>query len=189
MAEINFNAGITGSDLPGIPHDLPKNPLDRRPDSDNPLLASFFRFSLLRSPSLTYFCQATSLPGINIPSVIQPSVFTQIKHPGGRAEYADLSLNFIVDENLENWLEIHDWILNISSTYDFDHMLENAKDHYSDGMLAITNSSMNPKYIVKFYNMFPNSLSDLTFDSSDGDATPLISTVTFSYDYYEVERT
>ena len=184
----NPHAGITGSDLPGVPPDVKKNILDRQPESDNPILPTFFKFNLLRTPNVSYFCQATSLPGINLPSVVQPSTFTQIKHPGGRAEYGDLSLNFIVDENLNNWLEIHDWIIGISSTYDFDNMIDLAVDHYSDGILAVTNSSMKPKYIVKFYNMFPNSISDLEFNSSDSDATTIIATVTFSYDYYEIER-
>jgi hypothetical protein len=186
---INLHEGLTGSNLPGTPFGLATDAVNRQPDSDNPLLPTFFKFNLLRTPTTTFFCQATNLPGINLPSVIQPSNFTQIKHPGGRAEYGDLSLNFIVDENLQNWLEIHDWIIGISSTYDFDRMIEFPSDHYSDGVLAVTNSSMNPKYIVKFYNMFPNSLSDLSFDSTASEVTPLVSTVSFSYDYYEIEKT
>jgi len=184
----NPNAGITGSDLPGVPPGVKQNILDRQPESDNPMLPTFFKFSLLRTPNTSYFCQATALPGVNLPSVIQTSTFTSIKHPGGRAEYGDLTLNFVVDENLNNWLEIHDWIMGISTTYDFNHMVDLPADHYSDGTLVVTNSSMKPKYIVKFYNMFPNSISDLTFDSTDVDAAPLTATATFSYDYYEIER-
>ena len=90
----------------GVPLDIN----DRTPSNTNMLLSTGFRFLLTRTPNITYYCQSANLPDVNLGEMEQPTRFIPVKHPGNSFTYGDLELGFIVDEDMENWREIHDWM-------------------------------------------------------------------------------
>ena len=52
----------------------------------------------------------TNLPGITLSEAIQNTPFKDISMPGNKLEYEDLSVTFIVDEYLENYTSMHEWL-------------------------------------------------------------------------------
>ena len=71
------------------------SPISAQPDATNPLQPTSFRFFLQKTPEVTYFCQSANIPGISVPPVIQSNVFSDIKQPGDRVEFEDLTVEFI----------------------------------------------------------------------------------------------
>ena len=129
--------GPTGDELFGY-DGLTQDYLGRQPESLNPLLPTYFQFTIKRCPTVTYFCQTANLPGINATPVEQPTRFTNIPHSPGIPEFEDLNVSFIVDENLNNWLEIYDWIRSTVTTK--DHLeYEQSPEHYSDASISLLN--------------------------------------------------
>jgi hypothetical protein len=63
---------------------------------------------------------------------------------------------------------------------------EKIMDIYSDGTLFILNSSNNINFQVKFKDMFPYQLTDLSFDATDVDIEYFTSEVTFKYTIYDI---
>ena len=57
---------------------------------------------------------------------------------------------------------------------------------YSDGVLQILTNTENLQYNVMFKDMFPVSLSDLEFDSTDTDIQYFSASVTFKYSVYTI---
>ena len=182
-------AGPTGDQLAGYDPSsgLSADFLTRQPDNLNPLLPTYFQFSMKRCPHVTFFCQSANLPSISVSVINQPTRFVNIPHAPGVPEFDDLTINFIVDEELTNWMELYEWIR--STVHTDDHReYEKAPEHYTDATLTILNSAMNPKIRVEFYNLLPVNLSGLEFDSTTTSPDALIGTATFRYTNYEITK-
>ena len=58
---------------------------------------------------------------------------------------------------------------------------------YSDATLTVLSSLNNPILRVKFYNMFPITLSDIIFDSAQSADDIISADAVFMYDYFDFE--
>ena len=57
---------------------------------------------------------------------------------------------------------------------------------FSDGTLQVLSNNLTPQFYLKFYGLFPVSLSTLQFDATPSDVDYFTADVTFKYTYYEV---
>ena len=179
--------GSGPSDLPGY-EGTTQDYASRTPDSLNPLLPTYFQFSMKRTPAVTYFCQGVNLPGIEVASIEQPTTFRGIPHSPGIPDYDDLTINFIVDENLSNWLEIYNWMDSTVAAKATQNYEKDVREHYSDATLTILNSAMQPNLRVEFHNILPISLSALEFDSTTTTPESLIATAVFNFTTYSITK-
>ena len=159
--------------------------LDRYPQHMNPLLPTYYRFTIARLPKVTYFCQNASLPTVTMSEVIMPTPFVQIKRPS-KMDFDELSIGFVVDESMGNWLEIFNWMRSVTNVEDYKEFRP-ANTHVSTANLLILNSSKNPKINVRFHDIFPKSLTSIDFTSTVMDPEPFVATATFSYRSYDIE--
>jgi hypothetical protein len=98
-----------------------------------------------------------------------------------------------VDEKMVSWQEMYTWFRsiaspNISQRKELQSQypkIGNRPSYYSDGTLTVLSALNNPILRVQFYNMFPISLSDVNFDSSQSADTIITADASFKYDYYE----
>ena len=159
--------------------------LERYPERINPLLSTYYRFFIARLPNVNYFCQTASLPSVTLSQASIPTRFVNIPTPS-KMGFDELSITFVVDENLKNWLEVYNWMRSASNVSDFKEFRPES-EHRTTASLVITNSIKNPKINVAFYNLFPVTLSSLDFSSTITDPEPLQATCTFSYSHYDIE--
>ena len=97
---------------------------------------------------------------------------------GDTIEYGSFSAEFIVDEELRNYLEIYNWILKNS----------HEELEYSDMTLSILTNQNNTNKQVKFLDATPTSLSDLKFSAQDTSIDYVTCTVDFAYTTFEFIR-
>ena len=168
----------------GVPLDIN----NRNPVNTNLLLSTGFRFLLSRTPHITYFCQSVNLPDISLGEVQQPTRFIPVKHPGSSFTYGDLEVQFIIDENMENWREIHDWMRSLKAVEDFTEYETNTIDHFCDASIVILNSAMKPNLEVTFEKMFPKSLSGIQFSSDAADSSQIVASATFAFTSYDIRK-
>jgi hypothetical protein len=150
------------------------NAFSKQIENRNFLSPLGFKFILTRTPKVDFFANSANIPGINLGVAIQPSYLKDIPIPGDKLSYDDFNLKFIVDENMENYLEIHNWMRGLGypdsiAEYDQWRLSDptNTSDpNVSDATLMIYNSNYNSNIIVKFRGMFPTSLSTIDFDST-----------------------
>jgi hypothetical protein len=150
-----------------------------------------FRFQLNRAPNVEYFCQSATLPTISVQEILQPNPLAQIPRPGDRITYEPFMLKFRVDENMTNYLEIHDWIIGIGHPNDlkqYRDLKQSTGGVYSDGSILILSSNNNPNIRIAFEDMFPLSLSPLSFDVTQSDVEYLEAEVVFRYRQFTVEN-
>ena len=169
------------------------NSQQRQPKTHNQLLPTSYKFVLARAPQLTFYCQSLSLPTISTDTITQESPFTDISNPAGKISFEDLTLNFVVDEKMANWLEIYHWMTSLVPVDRLDEHSESAntgvvypKDRFSDLSVVVTTNQSNAQIVIDFKNAFPISLGEIEFTSVGSDIDPVSSNVTFSYDTYTV---
>jgi len=181
------------------------NPLDRQPDNLDLARPTQFRFSILKIPNTEYFIQEVNLPGIAFSGdAVLNTRFTSLNMMGDTVNYEPLEISFAVQENLSNWREIHDWMVGIGfpeNTSQFADAISdaavtrtsvssrtaNVSTLQSDATLMIMTNKNNPTVKVNFKNVYPTSLSGVSFDTKDTDAQNLTATMTMNYDYYNLE--
>ena len=128
-----------------------------------------------------YFCTQANIPGISLSNVETPYKGVNLGMTGDRMSFDDFTITFNITENMENYLEIWNWLHNIIAKKDAD---ENYK---FDARLMILTSHNNVVKEIKFQDIFPISLSSVEFNSQLTDIEYAQATVTFKYTYYEIE--
>ena len=105
------------------PVDRPGTPLDNR----NFLSPVGFKFSLKRAPGVAFFCNQANIPSMDLGIAEQPTYLRNIPTPGDKIQFGDLTLRFLVDEDLVNYMELQRWIrgLGYPESMDEFNKLEN----------------------------------------------------------------
>lgn len=158
-----------------------------------------FRLKINRSPKVTFFANSANIPGMTLGTTIQPNYLRDIPIPGDKIDFDDFTIRFLVDENLENYVEMQKWIRGIGypeslqEIYDFQKSNPNLENQeksqlnlYSDGTLFVLTSNQNVNFQVKFADLFPYSLSSLQFDATDTDIEYFTADVSFKYTSYNI---
>ena len=154
-----------------------------------------FRFTLAKTPKVAFFCNSARIPEINLGVANQPTYLKDLDIPGDKLTYGDLTLRFLVDENLENYMAIHNWMTGLGfpeSTQDFkdlttdDDGQRDFEQQFSDGNLSILNSNFRSVANVKFFNLFPISLTSLDFDATEPDLQYFTAEASFKYTVYNI---
>ena len=154
-----------------------------------------FKFILTKAPKAVFFCNTARIPEITLETTIQPNYLKDIDVPGEKIRYGDLSLRFLVDENMENYMSIHNWLTGLGypeTTAQYrdlitdDRGILDPKEAFSDGTLSILDSSYQEVAKVKFKDLFPVSLSSLEFDATMTDIQYFTAEVSFKYTVYNI---
>jgi len=192
--------------------------LQRQPTKLDYASPTQFKFSINKLPKVEYFCTAVNVPGITLGGTMsQPTPLKDIPIPGEKLTYEPLSMTFLVDENLENFQEIHGWLVGLGFPRDhneFRDLVSSGNDRfpaknqsisneigkvkygaantggtYSDATLTILTSKNNSALEVRFRNMFPTGLTGLSYNQQAADVDYLTATVSFEYEIYDFATT
>jgi len=188
--------------------------LDRQPTKFDYAEPTKFRFGVIKLPKVEFFCTAANIPGISLGNASQPTPLKDIPIPGDKLDYDNLNIQFLVDENLENYREIHGWLTGLGFPKDTEQFrnLQNAGSDrfpttknvgvnnelgrvrkavqddgglYSDATLFVLSSKNNAALEVRFRDIYPVSLSGLDYNQQETDIQYLTANVTFAYKIYE----
>jgi hypothetical protein len=161
----------------------------RVPQNTNPLQASKFLLTFTRIGAIPFFCQSINLPGVSLGEVVRPSPFLDMYSPGTKLQYELLNISFIIDEELQGWKNLYDWFVSIADPDGFEKRRVNqeiqSKKNYSDATLSILSALNNPVMRIEFTNIFPTSMSDISFDTTTSAETILTVTATFRFQSYK----
>jgi hypothetical protein len=178
------------------PADRPGTPIENR----NFLSPTGFKFALKRSPAAAFFCNQANIPSLDLGIAVQTSYLKDIDRPGDKIVFGDLSLRFLVDEDLFNYMEIQNWIRGLGYPENLNQLQKlndkalihgiygkEGEQIYSDATLQILSNSLIPKFQVMFSDVFPYSLSTITFDATDTDIDYFTAEVSFKYTIYTIQ--
>ena len=188
-----------------------QSPIARQPDQLDYASPTQFRFGVHQLPKVEFFTVSANLPGIAGGVVTQATPFKDIPTMGDKLTYENLSISFIVDEYLENYISLHNWMIGIGfpqkrdqfrtyrdvtsntpaggGTPKVDIIGKATADRamYSDAFLQILSNKNNPIVEVNFENVFPISLGALDFSQNATDVEYMVATADFAYQIYEIK--
>ena len=177
------------------------NPFDKQISNRNYLSPVGFKLVISKIPKVDFLCQAANIPAISMGTAVQPTYLKDIPVPGDKVVYDDLTVRFIIDENLENYLSLNKWITGLGypeSLQQYQQLGDVGPDlktkdntdprwfEFSDATLQILSSNYQPNINVNFRGCFPVAVSTLEFDSTQRDYSYFTCEATFKYDYYTI---
>lgn len=174
------------------------NPFLKQITNRNFLSPIGFQFVLEKKPKVDFFCNSANIPGLNLGVAMQPTPLKALPVPGETLVFDDLTLRFVIDEDMENYLEVWHWLCQFGFPRSFEQYQQllnederskgkqTAISGMSDGTLIIYNSSYNPNFNVVFKDLFPISLSPIQFDSTQTDVVYATAEVVFKYTIYDI---
>ncbi len=157
-----------------------------------------FKFNLTKFPKVDFFSNSARIPELNLELTRQPSYLKNIDVPGERLTFGDLTLKFLVDENMENYISVYNWLKGLGfpeTTKEFKDLTtdkdgqRDSKEAFCDGTLRILNSNYREVAQVKFRDLFPTSLTSLDFDATNTDVQYFTAEATFKYTIYNLTAT
>ena len=184
--------------------------LTNQPDNPQFLSPVGFDFRIRKLPNVNYFVQAVNIPGVQLGETVLTTPFHNVPLPGDRLTYGEMALTFKVDENMENYVELYNWLQYLGfpegfnqakQVYDNDGMKgltglrtvqrtgrSLGEGGTSDATLTVLNSASNPNMSINFEDCFPTSLSDVAFDSRSTDIDYIECQVSFRFKLYHIFR-
>jgi hypothetical protein len=174
------------------------NPFEKQIQNRNFLSPIGFRFTLVKAPKVSFFSNTAQIPGLTINAATQPSYLKDVPQVGDKMEFQDFTLRFLVDENLENYMQIQNWmrgiafpdnlteVYNLWSGYTLKGDPREPDNLTSDGTLVVLDSSNNSQFMVKYNDLWPSELTTLQFDATPGDIDYFTAEVTFKYTIYQI---
>ena len=188
------------------------NPLSRQPTNLDYLSPTQFAFNILQLPKVQFNTTAVTIPDLTLGEAVIPTPFKDIPIPGTNITYGNLDITFIVDEELDNYREIHGWLTGIgfpqqrdqfaffrnstsvtpstSSNVSVDQVGRAVADKsmYSDATLTILSNKNNPIVEVRFEDIFPVAVWALSFTQGATDVEYLTADVSFRYKIYTINK-
>jgi len=144
----------------------------------NPLaISDGFRMVFNKAPNTSYFCQNFVMPGLSVSETVVARPQQDAYFPGDKLIYEPLTVTMLVAENMENFVEIYNWLQRSVKA-------NNSAEMFDDITAYILSSKNNPNREVVFKNAFPVSIGSIAFNVQDADITYAQVDVTFRYDYY-----
>ena len=187
-----------------------QSPLARQPDKLDYASPTQFKFGIHQLPKVEFFTLSANVPGISADTVTQPTPYKDIPIVGDKLTYENLSITFQVDEYLENYVSLHNWMKGIGFPTDrqefrtyrdvtsntpaggkepsIDLVGSATTDRalYSDAYLMVLSNKNNPIVEISFHDIFPVSLGALEFTQSVTDIEYMTVTADFAYQIYEI---
>ena len=152
-----------------------------QPTNLNQLNVVSFETNFLRMSNINYFCQRVNIPGITLSNSVLSTPFANIPIEGDVLEFEDLSIGFIVDEDMQNYLELYNWLQSIGFPEKFPQYDNETSSIKSDVNILIHTNKSNPNYSIVFKDVFPVSLGTITFDTNATALDPVVIDATFKY--------
>ena len=192
------------------------SPLSRQPTKLDYASPTQFRFGIHQLPKVEFFAVSATLPAIALSDVIMPTPYKSVPMMGDQLTYDNLTVGFIVDEYLENYLSIHEWLTAIGFPKtrqqfgDFKTNTSNtpasarssastssdigdvqapspANALFSDATLTILSNKNNPIVDVTFRDLYPVAITALDYNQGATDVEYMTASVDFAYQLYEIE--
>lgn len=168
-----------------------------QPENYNHLSALNFKFNLKRAPNVNFFVTQANIPGVSLGIANQPSPFKNVPRPGDKIEYGTFDLTFRIDEDMNNYLEIYNWMIALGFPDNFnqyaaikaaDQDIGGGQGLVSDATLTLLTSAKNSNIDIVFEDMFPTQLTDVVFNLESSDVEYILATASFAFKNFTLTR-
>ena len=160
-----------------------------------------FKLTLNTKRKIDFFSNTATIPALTLGTALQTTPLRNLDVPGDELLYDDFQIEFLVDEDLVNYMVVHNWLTGLGfpetpqqykdvTTEDNVNSINFGKQEttqaFSDASLYILNSNYRTTAIVKYEEIFPVSLTSLEFEATDTDINYFTAEANFKYTVYNI---
>ena len=168
--------------------------IDRTPQNRDFLSPLNFKLLIKKCPGVEFFSQKLKVPSITLGVADYPNPFVNIPLPGDHLIFTPFEIEFKVDEDLKNYLEIWNWMIGLGFPHDFgqykalaDKPIISGEGIYSDLSVISLEGAHNPNIEAVFIDAYPVFLSEVEYLST-GDVMYVTAQATFRYTLFTLGK-
>lgn len=155
-------------------------------ESTNFLQPTGFKVVVLRKrfKNLEFFAQSVIHPDISVSPTTVPFRGVNAHVPGDKIEYGQLTIEAIMDEDMNVYKEMHTWLKNTASEpYKTADKVKSDDQDVStyDISLMILSSHNNTKTTIRYKSAFPINIGSVNFATTVADVQFITFPITFQY--------
>ena len=177
------------------------------PDNLSYLAPTQFELLVKKLPNTKYFATGVNIPSVSVGETLQPTrLGATVKLPGDKIQFGEITITFIVDENMENWTELYNWMEGITASTDTEKYRllvgankrenqpqDNSGDFdqlHSDMTIVVTTAANNPNRYVRIQDAYPSALGEIAMDTTvAGGLSYVTCTASFQFTSFEIAST
>lgn len=155
-----------------------------------------FDLVIERLPNVSFFTQTVILPSVMLSIQEQLTPLSKMLIPGEQIDFSPLTIQFMVDSNMNNYHEVFKWIRGLGFPENHDqYKSENNRgfdsssdlqNNYSDAKLLVYGPTGNTIRTFNFIDCFPISLDGVSFTTTNTDVPYAVASMTLSYSYFTI---
>lgn len=138
--------------------------------------------------NLEFFAQTVLHPSMSMNAAELPySRLTSVAMPGDKLTFGELTANIILDENMNAYLEMYNWMKRLvenPNTSELDR--DGQPSTFADITVSVLTSHNNTNRKIKYVDCIPTLLGDVSFEATTGDTQYLVFPVQFRFSYFEI---
>lgn len=151
-----------------------------------------FGLSIKKAPLTSALTFEVTTPEVSTGFAVMPTPFLDQAFGPDKLTYGDVAISFKIDENLQNYLEMLNWIKGITFPNSFQQYgtalkAQDGDGIYSDAHLIILNNGGRPALEYTFIDLFPVSLSGIRVNSQDSEVDYLAAAVNFKIRDFKIK--
>lgn len=172
---------------------------DKTKSSVNLLHSNRFKFVLKDLPTVELLLTDFATPNLvySINKVNYRQHYTNVGTD--KVEVGDASVTFKVDSDLDNYIEIFNWVKSIGKQHSYEDRRElerrislngKSKNEHIIGReasLFFLDNYMNPNVEMTFVNLIPISLSGISLSTKQSGDLTMEATITFSVENFDIK--
>jgi len=140
-----------------------------------------YLFTIGQDRELSFAVQNSNVTEVNLNTTPFPVGPKDLKLPSNKAEMSSLTIDFVVSEDYNEWVEIFKWIMickNKNNSF---------WDHVRFCELTALDSQNQPTVRFKYKDVFPTLLEGITYAVNDENSNTIVSGATFEYNEFYIE--
>ena len=201
----------------GVAGDTELNTNPREPTVFDYAQSNQFKVYIPIFPLVEWFVVSCNVPGVTMGQGVVATPLIDMPVVGEKLTYDNFSMTFLLDEKLQNFMELHNWLVNMAPPENMEQFMAITSDYvlptgkatsfyapdntnsqtrtgntsarqlYCDIQLFILSSKNNPVATITMRDAFPTSLSSLDYSQQDTDTNYVQCNVTFAYPFYTIK--
>lgn len=136
-----------------------------------------FKLVIPKNPEVNYFLQTCSVPGVSMGPTDTPFRNNEAFMPGNVVQKQNLSVSIILDEDLETYVSIYNWLTSFIDQDVWRNLTQDIQIH-----VLSSNKRVNKTFT--FVQAFPVTIGEIPFDSTVNESTQVAFTCDFRFQYF-----
>lgn len=137
--------------------------------------------------NLEFFAQSVMHPGSSVnPLDVATTRVTSLPLAGDKITYTNLTLDVILDEDMESYKEMQNWLERIVNEGHVPETTDTKVSTYADINVMIMSSHNNKNVQIKYKECMPVDIGSVNLASNVGDVAYLTFQVSFRFSEFEI---